>query len=416
MAASFTPAADPPRTPSINQTYRSPINTVSGRIILDVADEIPFYEPSAAPLTAFMLGIKKMKKATQRKFEHFEKDPYPASATVASTVTAGNTTVNVTAGQGARFRANDLVVHRKSGQVFLVSSIATDALTVVADPSGVGTNQFETGDELEIIGSAFEDGADIGALRSTAETNIYNYLQIFRHAFGWSRRQASTDMYGGSDPDLEIKAQGIEHKKQIEKALFFGARFSRTGAGGHEQTGTGGLSYFVSTNDWNLNDTEPTERQLVESLEHGMRWGKNSNVGGGGSKILYASRRWMTYFDKLGRDRIRYVDMGELLGRGRIGLKVGEFHTVHGMLTLTSHPLFVGEHGGKAFLVDPAELSVRYHQGGNGFPDGRTKLLEDRQGNGVDGEYLEYMSDLGLQVSLEAAHMKWRGLKLSQGA
>ena len=413
MAQSFAPAANPPRTPTVNTVFRSPINTVSGRIIADVSDEIPFYEPSAAPLTAFMLGIKKMKKATQRKFEHFEKDPYPATATVASAALAGATTVNVSAGQGDRFRANDLVIHKPSGQVFLVSSVSTDALTVVADPSAQGTNAFAAGDELEIIGSTFDDGADIGALRSTRETNIYNYLEIVRHAFGWSRRQATSDMYGGSDPDLEIKAQGIEHKKQIEKLLFFGVRFNRTGSTSHEQTGTGGLNYFVSTNKWNLANTEPTERQLVEALEYGMRWGKNSNVGGGGSKILYASRRWMTFFDKLGRDRIHYTDMGELLGRGRIGLKVGEFHTVHGMLTLVSHPMFTGSHAGLAFLVDPAELTVRYHQGGNGFGDGRTKLLEGRQGNGVDGEYLEYQSDIGLQVSLEAAHMKWENLQLS---
>ena len=74
MAGEFSPAADPPRTPTVLATYRSPINTVAGRIIADVSDEIPFYEPSAAPLCLFFRGLKKKRVATQRRFDHFEKD------------------------------------------------------------------------------------------------------------------------------------------------------------------------------------------------------------------------------------------------------------------------------------------------------------------------------------------------------
>jgi len=413
MAGEFSPAADPPRTPTVLATYRSPINTVAGRIIADVSDEIPFYEPSAAPLCLFFRGLKKKRVATQRRFDHFEKDPYPAQGINTAAVLVAGVTVNVQAGEGARFRANDVVLNRNTGELVLVTVVTVDALTIVRNIDGRGAVAMAAGDELEIIGSTFEDGAAMGALRSTAETNVFNYCQIFRHGFGWSRRDATSDMYGGSDPDLELKAQGIEHEKQIERSMLFGGRFLRTGAGGHEQTGSGGLDYFVTTNVWDLGNTEPTERQFVTFMEQAMRYGKNSNVGGGGSKLFIGSRRWMTWFDKIARDRVRYVDVGELLGRGRIGLTVGEFHTVHGMLTLISHPMLVGKNSGRAFVVDPAELRFRYHQGGNGFPDGNTRLLEDRQANDVDGEWLEYQTDGGLQVMLEASHSKLLNLALS---
>jgi hypothetical protein len=204
----------------------------------------------------------------------------------------------------------------------------------------------------------------------------------------------------------------IEHKKQLDRFFAFGRRFTRTGAGGKEQTAMGGIESFISTNIWNLNGNVPTENQIVGALEYCMRYGDNGNVGGGGNKILFCSRRWVTLMHMIAGDRIRYTDMGTIMGKKPFGWKVGEFVTSHGTIAISPCHTWGGEHAGFAMLVDPAHVNGRYHQGGAGFQDGRTKLYDNRQGNGVDAKSWEYISDLCIEVKMEMAHSLWKGLPL----
>ena len=408
-AAPFAPAAVPPRDPTMVSGMRDPSTLVSQRIEPDVSNVIAFMRPNAAPLCAITMGVKKldMKPATQRQFDWLEKDPLPDTARASGDQTAGDTTVDVVTGQGSRAKAYDLWLNQRTGEIMYVSSVATDTWTVTRDIDGGHSAAILDQEELTKIGNAYEDGASMGTAKSTRETRLYNYCQILRTPFGWTRRDATMALFGGNDMTTEEKAQTIEHATLIEKNAWFGNRFSTTGANSREVTGMGGILSFISTNVWNLSGETPTENQVVAALEQGMYYGKNGNVGGGGDKILFASRNWVTFFDKLARERLRYVDMGELLGRGRIGLKVIEFHTSHGRLVLVSHPLFPL---GLSVLVDPAHVWMRYHQGSDEFPDGKTRVRKNIQAPDVDGRTDEFLSDVGVQVELEMAHMAWKGL------
>lgn len=412
MTAQSMAGSIPNPNPTLVSGLRGTSDNVSGRLIADVADDLAFVDPNAAPLTTLLTAVNKAKKATQRRVDFYELDPMPRSASVTTAALSGDTSITVQSGEGSRFKANDIIINRNTREVFLVTAVSTDTLTVVRDLAGVGGSAISTTDELENLGDVSEEGADIPTAKTVQERNGYNYLQTVRKPVYITRRQATSDLYGGNDPDIQLRAAMIEHKKQLDGFFAFGRRFSRTGSGNKEQTAMGGIESFITTNVWNLNGQTPTENQIVGALEYGMRYGENGNVGGGGNKILFCSRRWVSLFHQLAGDRVRYTDMGTIMGKKAFGWKVGEFQTSHGTIVLSPCHTWAGEHAGYAMLVDPAHVNMRYHQGGAGFPDGRTKLYENRQSNGVDAKEWEYLSDVCIEVKMEMAHSLWKGLPL----
>jgi hypothetical protein len=413
-APSFVPSAVPPRNPTLVTGMRDPSQLTAQRIVPDVSDKIAFVRPSANPLCVVTMGIKKLSllPATQRQFDWLEKDPLPDTVRVNGAQIAGDTSVEIATGTGTYAKQFDLWMNTRTLEViYITSAVTTDTWTVTRNVDGAHSAAMVDQDVLLKVGNTYEDGSGVGQIRSVKEARLYNYCSIIRTAFAFTRREATMKLYGGDDVDTEEQAQAVEHATVIEKMAWFGQRFSTTGSNSREVTSSQGILNFIQTNIWNLATAEggqiPTESQLVGAVEQGMYFGKNGSVGGGGDKLLFASRNWMTFFDKIARDRIRYVDMGELLGKGRIGLTVGEFHTVHGRLVLVSHPLFPLD---LAAMIDPAHVWMRYHQGGNGFPDGRTRVRRGIQSPDVDGVTNEFLSDLGVMVQLEMAHMVWRGL------
>lgn len=400
------PVPIPRDVPTIVTGARDPGTTVSQRIKADVKDEIVLYRPSAAPFQVLTRALRKKREVTQYAFDILEKDEFPRTSELDADATSSGTSLTLKSGHGGRVAANYVLQNTRTGEQVLVTAVSTDTLTVVRNISDVGSGQdMLAGDTLDFLRPVFADGADIGTLKSVKESRIYNYTENIRTQYGFTGRQMNTSMYGGMDPDTERKAQGIEHAKSIEKALWFGKRYSRTGSTGL-QTFTGGFFYWVQSNIWDLNGQKPTERGFVEYLEFAMALGKGGNDDGSATKYLFASRRWITEIEFWARDRIRIVDAGEAAGKKRLGLKLGFFDTAHGTVVIVMEPIFDGPNADKAALVDMNHIRYAYHQGRN------TKLLEDRGGNGVDGETEEYLTDCGLDIELEPAHGVLKGLPL----
>jgi hypothetical protein len=412
-APNFQPGAEPPRVPTTLTGVRGMTNNVTGRIAQEIDDEIVYVEPSAAPLTtALMLAQKKMKSVGQRKFEWIEQDPRAWVADVPASFLAGATTIAVATGQGSRFTAGDTARVSETGEVFRVTSIATDTLTVVRGIGNSGSGQATSGaTTVAILAHAGEEGADIGTLKSVQETIPFNYLQKIRNAWSITWDQMGSTLNGGNDPAVQKKVQLIEHKKAIDRMIMFGRRDIGTGAENQEITYSGGFDYFISTNIWNLGQQVPTEMQVVDWLSYVMQYGPNGNREGSGSKIAICSPNWITLFSKYGLDKTMYeADLGEEFGESKIGVKVKVYQSGHGDLTLIRHPMLTGPFRGKMFVIDPGLVKLCYHQGGNGAPDGRTKLLDNRGSNGRTAESWEYYSNIGLEFKVEMAHASADGL------
>jgi hypothetical protein len=388
----------PRPAPSLTSGFRDISQTLSNRVIADVADDILFYEPKSAPLCAITGAIRKKRKATQYQVNWIEKEPYPRKVTVNGAQTAGDVSVEVAVGQGTRVAANYVLMNLRTREHVLVSSISTDTLTVVRGIGG-GAAAMLDGDELVFTRAVFEDGADVGTMKGTQETNNYNYCEIIRRPYGFTGRQQNTDLYGGKDPVTERKAQGIEHMKDIEYAMLFGKRHSRTGTGGRLQTFMGGLEFFITSNVYDLNNTEPTFRSFNEWLEVAMQYGEGGKRFGSGTKYFFCSDRWLTIIDGWKEDKLEMRVLDD-----KLDIEVAELKTSHGRVIIVPEPILSDDHAGYGFLLDLNHLRYTYHQGRD------TKIYENRQGNGVDAYEEEYLTDVCLEVQLEGAHGLVKGL------
>ena len=406
--ASHPPGPLPRSAPTLVSGLRASSSETANRIIFDAEDVIHRLEPEATPLITLTAGIKKRRMATQQRFDWFEVDPYPSELVVSGAQTAGDTSIEVQTGTGSRAAGSFVYVNRKTREVIRVTSVATDTLTVVRGYGGYSAAMSD-GDVLELIGTAFEDGTGFGTMKSVQSANLYSYTQIFRTQYGLTGRMQNTDLYGGNDLTNQRKDQGILHKKLIEKAFFFGKRNLVAGSTGPITT-TQGLEASISSNVWDLNGQEPNQRSVVEFLEYVMKYGKGGNIGGSGAATKYAfcSRRWLTVIESFAHDQVRWEYIGDK--QTGVGINVGRFVTSHGSLMLTPVNIFDGEHGGYMFIVDLNHVRYVYHQGRH------TKLMQDRQANDLDGYQEEYLTDCGLEVSLEAAHGLAKGLPVTYAA
>lgn len=395
----FTPNA---RTaPTIVSGTRDPQGGVpSQRIVPDVRDEIVLWEPNVASVTVLTKKLKNKLVATQREFQWIEEEPYPRTLTVSGAQTSGDTSIEVVAGEGSRVTTGCLLRNTRTGEVLRVSSVSTDTLTVVRGIGSSGGAAMNDGDRLLYFATAHADGSLSQTAKTVKGAREYNYTQFFRTPFELTDRQANTQMYGGRDIKTTGRQAAIEHRKDMEYALFFGRRYNDAAAGGETST-TGGLDQFIASNIWDLNGVAPSENAFVDFLEAPMRWGMGGSERGNGSKILVGSPRWMSQIDRWYRDRIRVVDAPEIK---RLGLAMTELVTPHGNIMLLKQPLFTGDDAGLAYLVDLNHIFYRYHEGLD------TALHMDIQENDRAGVKHEWRTDMGWEIQVEAAHAKIQGL------
>lgn len=404
-ASSFTPTA---RTVATTVTgLRDPLSTLSNRIKPDVRDEILLWEPNAAPLTLLTKAFRERRQVENPTFDWIEKDQKPREVEIEGAQTNSDTSIEVVAGQGVRVAKFDVLLNRRTREAFIVTAVSTDTLTVVrglgagasdAPSTGVAMNDA---DLCEIIGNAYEDGDTKGVLKSIKEARNYNFCQIIRQPFGWTRRQKNIGLFGGNDPMTERRWQGIEHKKAIELTAFFGKRNKgldgTDGANGRAQDTAGGLEEFISSNVYDCGGSEPSKRQFVEFMEEVMKYGEGGYMSGRDAhKWGFFSRRLCTVIEGWAEatgSQVNYTPRDKVLG-----LRVGTFQSTHGELSIVPMNIFAGLHSKFGFIVDPNHVRFVHMKGGD------TQLKTEIEDPSLDGSEEEYLTDCSWEVSIEGAH------------
>lgn len=394
--ADFTPT--PRAAASIVTGLRGPEQHETGIVIPDVQDVIVHYQPDAVPFQTLITRIRDKKSTTQYRFDWIEADEYPRELELTGAALVADTTLDVTAGDEARVAANYILLNTRTGEQVSVDSTSSGVVTVTRDIGDTGQVDMVAGDRLVFTRPVYEDGADVGTLKTQLDTLKFNYTETIRTPFGFTGRDIVTELYGGRDPKNKVRTMSVEHRKSIELAAFTGAR--RTITGTHIRSLTGGVKWWINSNVWDISSTGTvSERAFVEFLEEGMRWGKGGHQNGSGIKYLFCSRRWLTEINFWGHDRIRFKAVDK-----ELGLNFAQYESPHGKVFLVPTPTLDQAMPDSAFLLDLNHIRYRFLQ------ERDTRLLKDRGGNGIDGETHEYMTDFGLQVELEASHSYLKGL------
>lgn len=381
---------NPPPNPTLTAGMRSADNHLALDIVADVDREVYQVRPNASPFTVLLNAEEsnlKRKVSTHYLYYWMTKTNYPDSVKVSAAALADATAISLDTGQGDWLGTNQTLMCRRTNEIIYVSAATTSAFTAVRGIGTGGVGQaLEAGDELELLAPAYPDAAEKGTGHNVKEVSFSNYNQIVRWPFEFTGRDIETEFYSGDDVMNETKHAAVTFAIMCEKANLFGKPHTRTHSGGQTQTWMGGLDHFIQQNEWDIGNTEPSERAFVEWLSVVMKFGKGGYDNGNARKYLYCPRQLLTMIEFWAKDRLRIVDGL----KSKLGLEVKEYVSTHGTVRLV--PDSILDRFGVAFLVDMNHVRSRP------FRNRTSKLLKNRESNSMDGKSFEYFVDMGLEV------------------
>lgn len=366
--------------------------------VVDMEDEFRLLEPDE---TQFMTILNKLpsKVAKQIKVNWLEDQYFPRQAKVEGAQTNVDTSIEVEAGQGLYFRANDLVRVMRTGEMFEVTSVATDTLTVVRGVGSATNQAMNDADELLIVSNASPQGADVGTLKVTTRTLGFNYTQIVRHPFGFTGTDVEIETYGPGDPMNEIAKKAVEHKRSLEALHWYGAR-DFVSASPSSKGYMGGIAEYLTTN----------VSASIGNLSRGVLDDKLRVIFQNGSrnKAIFAAPVPGQALSGLMADNWVRAQPGQKLYGAKVsGFISGAFGDEVPVIVKRewgAFPTTSNQYGSWMFVIDLDYVKKRP------FKNRGTKLLRNRQGNGEDKVTHEYLTELSMEVSVEKAHGLLQGI------
>lgn len=371
----------------------STANINTSQLIREVDTDLHYLAGAdAAPFTLILMKMGK-KQVKSMKFEWGEKDLMaPLFAQVEGAQTNVDTAVEVQAGEGARFSAKDIVKNVRTGEVFQISSIATDTLTVVRAVDGDRTTgvAMNDADDLFILGGSNAEGEAIGVPKSVKEDFLFNYTELIRTPLGVTGTEAWQANYFGPPRARLKKEKAFEHVVLLERKFIFGERNRDTSSPNAPTNYTGGVLYWITTNVQAAGGTltEPEVWSFAEKLF--------ANPGHGNSRTVFCALKVRSVFDGLAAGRLQMVPKDDTYG-----IAVDQFKTSAGVLNLVTHYQLKDGPGGNGFEDYAIGLNMRSLN----FAWGRnTSYLQNRQNPGTDALIDEYLTEAGLAFRNEALH------------
>lgn len=351
--------------------------------------EITLLEPDAAPLTVLTRRWEEggnIKSVGDFEFSWVEDEGEVRFDAVnhGGGYTAEETSIVVDTGEV--FYAAALVRVPRTGEIFRVTSVSTNTLTVVRGYAGTTAAALNDDDPLFVIGAVAEEGDTSFAARSKSPTKITNYTQIFRTSIEESGSAISSDnMTTPHDWVYQHKKKNIEHKKDIEHAGLFGSKGSTTGANSKRISTTGGALYHLTANNQDMGGTM-TEGEFESWVRSITRYGTK--------KVVLSARLPLSVVNNFAVGRLQTIQSDK---DETYGLAIKEYVSPHGTIKFISHPLLEGAvWGGYMIALDMDKAAPGYHPlGGGEGPTRDTKLLPNRQAPDRDGQLDEILTEAG---------------------
>lgn len=394
--------------PTILSGQRDTLNIETSRKKIDAEPKIALFDPQATPLVSSLFtigreyvkdgngavkvsGVPLLKKPTSNpRFDWWEDEliGYKTLVNNASGISSSDTTIEVD--DYTIFRASDVVFVPRTGELMEVSGNPSSSPVTFrrgVGNSGTGVAMVDN-DELVIIGSAYPEGATSQSGKSTLEVNNYNYTQIQRTPIEETRTFSKTEMWTENDWAFQLKKQGVEHLKKLERMLWFGKREESTNStnntNGKPKRFSGGIMNFISTYRTVFSGTM-TEADFHAYLEVALKNGSTM-------KYNFCAPRVLSVISNFAHGRLQTKIDDKVFG-----LTIHEYQSPHGLVKLVRQPLFdeMQAYAGAMATIDMKNLKYRY------LADSDVHLLDNRQENDRDGRKSEYLSESGLQFMLE---------------
>jgi hypothetical protein len=355
-----------------------------------------------------MLMKMPVEQASSFKEEWLEDVYLPKNTALSATAASADTFISVTTNEGPYGKVGDIGKFVQTGEAFRITATQASGWSVVraigATAAATAASGTVSGGIIIISGSNEQGGLMPTAL-VTEKTANYNYAGIVRNSFEFTETAQWTGWYSGNPIAYQRQKIAIEHKREIEQTLFFGAR-SYTAGTTHPRATTGGLDEFITTN---ITDAAGAfdKGELQDFLRAGLEYGSKR-------KVLFAAPIVAQVCSEFLQDNWVHARPDENV----FGVKVD--FVISGV-SGQSIPVFVkndfkrfgegtGKHiGSSAYLVDLEAVSLRKAPATKRGPRW-CSFKEDLQANDKDSFAGEFLSEFTFLVKTEKAHAKLTGV------
>ena len=310
---------------------------------------------------------------------------------------------------GTDYTSTTEVVHHNEDTG--LTTVSAEACTVVGDTMA---NDFSmtNGQKCQILGSAFGEGttAPVGW-----EDSLYDregYCQIFKTAMNLFSGTAMATGYRGIKNEYQRVWQEklMEHKMDLEQAFLLGvgnAGASETSTTSAPVRYTHGIVPYTEANGkvYNMSYASSGYDAFLDAMEDFFA----PEGGNSGNKLVLASRKVITYLNKLGSGSFLNNSVGASQYSldvkaipGAFGHQVTVVNTIFGNLHFVAEPLLRGPYENYCCAVDMKNVAYRPLMG-NGIS--RDTFIETNiQANDEDGRRDQIITEAGLEISLPETH------------
>jgi len=289
----------------------------------------------------------KLQSETAVQYEHgfFTKTMLFPELTIASTVVAADTVLNVTSTAnvlpGMLMRADT-----GSFENIIINNVISPTQVQVTRAVGtVAAAGMAAAVKLYSIGTAYEEGSLRPNALNIVPVRITNYTQIFRNTWAVTDSMRATLMIAGDSNVAESKMDCMAfHAVDIEKAIIFGQKFlgTRNGQPFRTMDGliniVGNLSYYPSSYAAvNVNTAGGTTNytQLEGFLD--PVFNQNTDPKVGNQRVLFVGGVAKKVLTKIGRLLGTYQVLPQ---QTSYGMQYEEFNISRGTFAMIEHPLF----------------------------------------------------------------------------
>ena len=283
-----------------------------------------------------------------------------------------------------------------------------------AGPDNTGEIRILAGARGQVIGSAFAEGTDSPLGWEDALYDREGYCQIFKTGMNIFSGTAMATSYRGIANEWQRVWQEklMEHKMDIEHAMLYGI-----GSSSNEvydaadplspARNTWGILPYTEKNGkiYSMNYSSSGYDAFLDAMEDFFA----PESGNSGNKLVLASRKVISYLNKLGSGSFLNNSVGSSQYRldvtsvpGAFGHTVTKVNTIFGNLHFVAEPLLRGIYEDYCIAVDMSNVAYRPLVG-NGIS--RDTFIETNiQDPGVDGRQDQIITEAGLEISLPETH------------
>ena len=292
-----------------------------------------------------------------------------------------------------------------------VTEITSESMTPLQTvPAGAS---FAAGNKGQVIGSSWTEGSDSPAGWEDKLYDQEGYCQIFKTGMNIFSGTAMATEYRGIKNEYQRIWQDklMEHKMDIEQAMLFS-----TGLTTAAQEGTAGTNFSRSTwgilpytesygKVYNMSYASSGYDAFLDAMEDFFA----PEGGNSGEKLVLASRKVITYLNKLGAGSFMNNSVGSSQYRldvnsvpGAFGHTVTVVNTIFGNLHFVAEPLLRGPWEDYCVCVDLSNVAYRPLVGNGVSRD--TFIETNVQNPGIDGRQDQIITEAGLEISLPETH------------